>query len=149
VWDLHHTAPRAIAPSYPIAATYLDTPAEPQGPWALPGKYVVRLTVDGKTQEQPLILKMDPRVKTPAPVLRQQFTLSMQLLDVINRGMDRVNELRGERREGEPSGEEAAWLRMNADALNVYNLLQDSDATPTTQAVAAVADVVKRAARLR
>ena len=35
-------------------------------PWAPPGKYRVRLTVNGKSYEQPLTLRLDPRVKTPA-----------------------------------------------------------------------------------
>jgi hypothetical protein len=43
-----------------------------------PGAYTVRLTVDGHRYEQPLTLKMDPRVKTPPEGLAQQFTLSMQ-----------------------------------------------------------------------
>ncbi len=33
-------------------------------PWATPGTYTVRLTVNGATYTQPLTLKMDPRVKT-------------------------------------------------------------------------------------
>jgi len=31
---------------------------------AMPGKYIVKLTVDGKTYEQPLTVRMDPRIKT-------------------------------------------------------------------------------------
>ena len=38
-------------------------------PWAAPGRYSVRLTVDGTTETQPLVLALDPRVKTPAPAL--------------------------------------------------------------------------------
>jgi hypothetical protein len=33
-------------------------------PWAPPGNYTVRLTVEGKTYAQPLVLHLDPRVKT-------------------------------------------------------------------------------------
>src|SRR5438445_560555 len=47
VWDLHWPAPAALEPSYPIAAVPHDTPREPRGPWALPGAYTVRLTVEG------------------------------------------------------------------------------------------------------
>ncbi len=35
-------------------------------PWAPPGAYTVRLTVDGKQYTQPITLRLDPRVKTPA-----------------------------------------------------------------------------------
>jgi hypothetical protein len=45
---------------------------------AHPGRYTVRLTVGGRRFEQPLTLKMDPRVKTPPEGLKQQFALSMQ-----------------------------------------------------------------------
>ena len=44
VWDLHHPPPAVLERSYPIAAIYRNTPAEPRGPWALPGEYTVRLT---------------------------------------------------------------------------------------------------------
>ena len=50
--------------------------ARAQGPWVLPGTYTVRLTVDGATMTQPLVVEMDPRVKTTTQGLQQQFTLS-------------------------------------------------------------------------
>ena len=36
----------------------------------------VRLTVDGKTYTQSLRVKMDPRVKTPALVMQQVYSLT-------------------------------------------------------------------------
>jgi photosystem II stability/assembly factor-like uncharacterized protein len=77
VWDLH-LPPAGEPRNYPISAIRGDTPAEPRGPWVLPGKYTVRLTVGGKTFEQPLVVRMDPRVTTPEGVLREQFELSRQ-----------------------------------------------------------------------
>jgi photosystem II stability/assembly factor-like uncharacterized protein len=62
VWDLHATAPTATHPSYPISAVPHETPLTPQGPVVLPGTYTVRLTVDGRTESQTLLVKMDPRV---------------------------------------------------------------------------------------
>jgi hypothetical protein len=50
-------------------------------PWAPPGSYTVRLTVDGKTYTQPLTLRLDPRVKTPAAGLAQLATLSREMYD--------------------------------------------------------------------
>ena len=47
--------------------TYAGTNA----PWAPPGGYNVRLTVDGKSVIQPLLLRLDPRVNTPAAGLAQ------------------------------------------------------------------------------
>jgi hypothetical protein len=45
----------------------------------MPGQYTVLLTVNGKSYSQPLIIKMDPRVKTPMAGLQQQFRLSNEL----------------------------------------------------------------------
>lgn len=50
-------------------------------PWAPPGAYTVRLTVDGKSYTQPLTLKLDPRVKTPAVALKQLSTLTREMYD--------------------------------------------------------------------
>jgi photosystem II stability/assembly factor-like uncharacterized protein len=50
-------------------------------PWAPPGAYAVRLTVDGKHFEQPLTLRLDPRVKTTAAGLAQLATLSREMYD--------------------------------------------------------------------
>lgn len=62
VWDLHETTPTATSPSYPIAAVPNRTPLIPEGPLVLPGTYTVRLTVNGRSESQPLTVKMDPRV---------------------------------------------------------------------------------------
>jgi photosystem II stability/assembly factor-like uncharacterized protein len=78
VWDLHYPPPEGSRRSYPMTAIYRDTPSVPLGPWVLPGRYAVRLTVGGKTFEQPLTVKIDPRVKAPAEVLARQFELSSQ-----------------------------------------------------------------------
>ena len=48
-------------------------------PWAPPGSYTVRLTVNGRHYTQPLTLKLDPRVKTPAAGLAQLASLSRDM----------------------------------------------------------------------
>jgi len=48
-------------------------------PWAAPGKYTVRLTVNGRKYEQPLTLRLDPRVKTPAAGLAKLASLSKEM----------------------------------------------------------------------
>ena len=72
VWDLRYASPSAVQHTYPISALYERTHAEPQGPFVVPGKYEVRLTVDGKTYKQPLVVEMDPRVKVTQAELQQQ-----------------------------------------------------------------------------
>jgi photosystem II stability/assembly factor-like uncharacterized protein len=53
----------------------------PSGPKAIPGIYQVRLTVDGKTQDQPLKIIMDPRSSATAEILQQQLQLGQQIFD--------------------------------------------------------------------
>jgi photosystem II stability/assembly factor-like uncharacterized protein len=50
-------------------------------PWAPPGAYRVRLTVSGRKFEQPLTLRLDPRVTTPAAGLSQLTALSREMYD--------------------------------------------------------------------
>ncbi len=76
-WDLHYQ-PIPAPPSYAIGAIYGQTPPNPISPWVMPGKYTVKLTVDGVVYRQPLTIKMDPRVKTSFKELQRIHTLSYQ-----------------------------------------------------------------------
>ncbi|HSY89843.1 MAG TPA: hypothetical protein VK812_00640, partial [Candidatus Binatus sp.] len=51
----------------------------PRGPKVVPGIYTVRLTVDGKTQTQPLEVVMDPRSAATPEILQQQLQLGRQI----------------------------------------------------------------------
>jgi len=84
VWDLHYTAPRSSRHEYPISAVPHDTPPAPHGSNALPGQYTVRLTANGHAYTAPLTLRMDPRVKTPAAGLEQQFKMEVRLAALMN-----------------------------------------------------------------
>jgi len=53
----------------------------PYSPWAPAGTYTARLTVDGKRYEQPLTLRLDPRVNTPAAGLAELNRLTRELYD--------------------------------------------------------------------
>ena len=55
------------------------TYTSPGSPWAQPGTYTVRLTVDGKRYTQPITLKLDPRVKTSAAGLAQLTALTNEM----------------------------------------------------------------------
>ena len=57
--------------------TYLQANA----PWAPPGSYTVRLTVQGRSVTQPLTVRLDPRVKTPALGLARLAALSREMYD--------------------------------------------------------------------
>lgn len=51
----------------------------PSGPTVVPGTYELRLTVDGRTQTQPLKITMDPRSPATAETLQQQLQLGRQI----------------------------------------------------------------------
>ena len=99
VWDLHYALPKGVRRSF----------FGPTGPWAVPGNYVVKLTVGSKSSTQPLTIKMDPRVKTPQDALVRQFGLASKLagrLGEVSTALQQVGDLRkqiGERKK-ESSG---------------------------------------------
>ena len=51
----------------------------PSGPKVVPGVYQVRLTVDGKAQNEPLTVVMDPRSPATPEILAQQLRLGRQI----------------------------------------------------------------------
>jgi len=94
VWDLMYAPPPAFSHGFPISAIYKDTPLYPQGPSVLPGTYMVKLTVDGRTSSQPVTVKMDPRVKTSTAGLTQQFDLSYEAHKGMEQSFQTVIEIR-------------------------------------------------------
>ena len=52
-----------------------------EAPWAPPGEYTVRLTVNGQQFTQPLTLRLDPRVKIAAEDLARLSSLSREMYD--------------------------------------------------------------------
>jgi photosystem II stability/assembly factor-like uncharacterized protein len=87
VWDLRYETPVLIP------GQVFDSDDNPKGPLALPGQYQVRLVAEGKTVTQPLIVKLDPRVKATPEALRQEFDLSLKIRDEITLADTTVNEL--------------------------------------------------------
>jgi hypothetical protein len=87
VWNLRLPRPKVPEYDFSIAAVPgADTQVLPQGLMAAPGKYEVRLTVDGRTLAQPLELLMDPRVdSTPADV-EAQHAFYREVVEALERG---------------------------------------------------------------
>jgi len=158
VWDLHY-ALLNIPVSYPISAIYKNTAPEETSPWVMSGTYTVKLTVDGKMFSQPLIVKMDPRVKTSTIDLQKQHDLSVQCYEGRKKCMEVLNEIRAYRAvlkaqdssnkknqllaalEATPQGgQESSFGRLNNSFASLHNALQETDMKPTTQTIKAVAD---------
>jgi hypothetical protein len=97
-------------------------------PWAPPGAYTVRLTAHGKRYEQPLTLRLDPRVKTPAAALAQLSTLSGEMYDnavAARAAYARARALRERLESGRAA--DAAELAAKVDALAPAKAEPDAD----------------------
>ncbi len=97
VWDIHYPAPESLAHDYPISAIVHDTPRYPLGALALPGEYMVKLTVDGKSYSKPFVVKMDPRIKTPLADLGKQFEMQSGSVEGMNRSFEALSQVQSVR----------------------------------------------------
>ena len=109
----------------PISALYERTHAEPQGPFVVPGKYEVRLTVDGKTYKQPLIVEMDPRVKVTQAELQQQLDFAQKIDRLVTQSFDFHQQ--AAKFQSEVADRQAA-LEKNDQAKAALQALKDFDA---------------------
>jgi len=87
-WDLRWPIPPAIRVSYGdmMQAVPGGTPFAPQGPLAVPGNYTVKLTVDGATATQPLVVREDPRLGDAPDVrvgMQKQLALAQDIVAVM------------------------------------------------------------------
>jgi hypothetical protein len=87
VWDLRYEG----APW--IRKAKVDSGNPKRGPFALPGRYVAKLTVDGQTLSAPLEVRPDPRVTVPAADLEAQLRFALTLRDEVGRLTGIVNQL--------------------------------------------------------
>jgi hypothetical protein len=123
VWDLRYPPPPGAERSYSIAAIHHNTPSGPAGPFVHPGRYRVRLTVDGEPSERPLDVRMDPRVAIPAEDLQAQTDLSMAVYRAYLKAQDMRDAIDAARR----SGSVTAASRAALDALRGEGLPGDAD----------------------
>jgi hypothetical protein len=119
LWDLHYK-PLEETPSYPIAAVYMNTAPEPSSPWAAPGSYTVKLSVNGTSYTQTFSIKMDPRVKTSVADLQKLSQLSLQCYDArvaAKATMTEINMVRKQIKDLLPNAAALAALDQKAAAL--------------------------------
>jgi photosystem II stability/assembly factor-like uncharacterized protein len=110
-WDLRHEPPRLVA----MRTTPAENPhiwEEPRfrgqdtrpvthwgldqaqvGPIVTPGKYTVKLVVDGQTQTQPIEILRDPKVPTSVADLDLSVRLQLRLRDDISAAADMINSI--------------------------------------------------------
>ena len=130
MWDMHYQ-PLNVPPTYPISATYMNTAPDATSPWVMPGLYTAKLLVDGKEFNQPITVKMDPRVKTSVKDLAAQHALSVTCYNYIIKCKAALK-----------FGENAALSKYLNSFSSLQNILQESDMPPTTQTIKAVNETV-------
>jgi photosystem II stability/assembly factor-like uncharacterized protein len=115
VWDLHYALPKGVRHSF----------WGPAGPWVVPGTYMVTLTASGKSASQPLVVTMDPRVKTPHEDLEREFQAASKVaaaLGEVSAARQQAEDLRkqiGERsKQAASNAEPSASLRDLDQKLN-------------------------------
>ena len=164
VWDLRYPPPAALRHEYPISAVYHATPREPRGPWVLPGRFTIRLTVDGATLTRTLSVTMDPRVSVASGALGRQLALALRVVDALSRdsvalaGLQGLRAAVGRAREqaGAPAlatafdsldrqaaaleSGDASLARLNGQLVDLYGVIEGADVEPTAQVEAAVRD---------
>ena len=83
-------------------------------PWAPPGSYTVKLTVDGKSYTQPIVVHFDPRVKTPALALDTLNRLTKQMYDGARAAHAAAEDARALVAKMEASGSDALKAELTA-----------------------------------
>jgi photosystem II stability/assembly factor-like uncharacterized protein len=141
-WDVHYQplagggAGRGGGAGLPIAAVPYDTVPAPTTPWVAPGEYSVTLTVNGKTLSQPMTVKQDPRVKTPALAMQQVYALSRAMYFETKAITDAAA---AAQKAG--TTDAAAALETAAQGLRgVLNSLQAADVPATARQLKAIAE---------
>jgi hypothetical protein len=89
------------------------------GPMAPPGSYSVRLIVDRDTLVRPLTVVADPRVRTTAAELAQQFTLALSVRDRItdvSEGALRIEDIQSQLDQRVSQAKDQAYAKRVTDA---------------------------------
>ncbi len=110
-WDLRYDGPRTIAlrttppenphiweeprfrgqDSRPVTHWGMS-PIQP-GPVAAPGKYTLKLNVDGKSYTQTVQVMKDPKITTPDADLEATVKMQLRIREDVNKSSDMVNQM--------------------------------------------------------
>jgi len=123
LWDMKY-APLNIPVSYPMTAVKNNTAPDATAPWVLPGMYSVRITVGSKVIEQPLEIKMDPRVKTAMADLQRQHNLSKACYDARKQTINK-------------------YPQIDRKLSSLFEILDNTDMAPTKTVETAVKNVLE------
>jgi len=118
LWDMKYEALN-IPAAYPMTAIIHNTAPAATAPWVMPGTYTIRLTVNGQTQEQPMTITMDPRVKTNRTEWQRQHDLSMICYEGRKKSLNKFP---------------AIYQKFTG----LFNILESTEMAPTSQTEKAV-----------
>lgn len=117
-WDLAHE------PSRYVHGTAMDTYGPSAGPLVIPGRYTLKLHVDGQVLTQSLLVEADPRVNLDSENLEAQVAFLLQQRGQMNRVVEMAETIRDLRQqiavqvERLEDNEKAAALRTQAEELS-------------------------------
>jgi hypothetical protein len=94
----------------------------------------VKLTVNGKTLTEPLVVKMDPRVTSTPAMIQQQFTLAKRVYDALAGVHAKLAAQPGD----------ATLTRVYARLLAVYGLTQQGNGPIPAQNQKAINDALEQ-----
>ena len=86
VWNLLYPATREVK-------GVVNDEGATNGPAIAPGRYTVRLTVAGKSYEQPVVLRADPRLRSTQADYDAQLALALQVQQTTNELSDAVGRI--------------------------------------------------------
>jgi len=84
-WNLAHDAPRTRSDEPGPRGAFFQAP---RGPEVVPGRYTVRLTVDGESQQTSVEVRVDPTLVADPAGLEAQFDMALALRDMRSAAND-------------------------------------------------------------
>ena len=116
-WDMHYEGPHAVRlrttpeenphiweePRFrgldwrPI--THWGMESNPAGPLVAPGKYTVKLTVDGQSFTQAIEVLRDPKISTSDEDIQRSVKLQLRIRDDVSKTADMINNLEWSRKQ--------------------------------------------------
>ena len=116
-WDMHYEGPQAVRlrttpaenphiweePRFrgrdwrPI--THWGMESTPPGPLVAPGRYTIKLTVDGQSFTQPLEVLRDPKIATSDDDMQRSVKLQLRIRDDVTKTADMINNLEWSRKQ--------------------------------------------------
>ena len=126
-WDLHGTPPASIRYDLPISAVPHKTPQVPQGPLAPPGRYTVKILVDGAVQQASFVLRPDPQIHLSAATYASQYALAGRVVRAMNASYAAFTDARAHHDDKASKH----WANLNSELGELLPVIDGVDAAPT------------------